>query len=322
MFTIDVIIPCYNAHETLPRTLSSIAMQDIVSRVTVTLVDDCSPNGGYGEIIRAFEPLLHIDVVTLDKNGGPAVARQAGMDCTDGDFIVFVDADDTLSTSFALHQMTNDMVKNNLDVVGGQFIEECENGSFVPHPQDMIWVFAKMYRRSFLDRFLIRFNDTRANEDTGFNAVVSALTSRVKHIPQTVYMWHWAATTITRRNNGEYTYASGHRGYIENMIWAAHELERRALNKEIIRNFVVTVMCRLYFLHESVKHRAPDEETGSMALIKRFYQECYAPIEDYIPSPYLLDIYSKEQRGFMSGGMALIMPKVTFRDFMNEAKGD
>lgn len=297
-------------------------MQDIVSLITVTLVDDCSTDGGYGEIAKTFQPLLDIDIVTLEKNGGPAVARQAGMDCTDGDFIVFLDSDDTLATSFALHQMANDMVKSGLDVVGGQFIEECENGSFVPHPQDMIWVFAKMYRRSFLDRFLIRFNDTRANEDTGFNAVVSALTNRIKHIPQTVYMWHFSENTITRSNHGEYTYAHGHRGYIENMIWAFHELERRALNREIIRNFAVTVMCRLYFMHESVKSGAPEEAEGSMAWIRKFYEACWAPIEDYIPAPYLLDIFGREQKSFAAGDAGLIMPRVTFREFLKEAKGD
>lgn len=314
---IDVIIPCYNCHATLARALSSIAMQTVIKDVTVTLVNDCSESD-YHEFVEAFSKIMVIQEIELERNGGPAVARQAGLNETDGDFVVFVDADDTLGTTFALEQMETAMRKHNMDVVSGQFQEQTQDGGFVTHGEQMVWVFGKMYRRSFLDRFLIRFNETRANEDAGFNAVVSALTDRVMHIPQTVYMWHWSNGTITRNNNCEYTYAHGHRGYIENMTWAAHELERRALNKEIIRNFVVTVMCRLYFMHESVKHSAPSESQASMEMIKKFYRECYAPIEDYIPAPYLHDRFGKEQLKSRSD----IMPEVTFRDFLKEAKGD
>ncbi len=258
-FTIDVIIPCYNAHKTLPRALASVAMQTIADRVTVTLVDDCSPDGGYEDIVKQFEGLLKIETITLLENGGPGVARQEGVNETDGDFICFMDADDTLCSSFALYQMARTMIENDMDVVSGQFIEELENGNFFVHPKNLIWVFGKLYRRSFLDRFLIRFNETRCNEDTGFNALINALTKRIEHIPQTVYMWHFAENTITRNNKGEYTFAHGHRGYIENMIWAAKEIDRRGLNREIYRRHVVTVLCRLYFMHEDVLAHAPEE---------------------------------------------------------------
>ena len=316
---IDVIIPCYNCHATLARSLSSIAMQTVIKDVTVTLVNDCSESD-YHEFVEAFSKIINIQEIEMEKNGGPGAARQAGLNETEGDFVVFVDADDTLATAFALEQMADAMIKHNMDVVSGQFQEEMQNGKFVTHGEQMVWVFGKMYRRSFLDRFLIRFNDTRANEDSGFNAVVSALTDRIMHIPQTVYMWHWSTNTITRSNNCEYTYAHGHRGYIDNMIWAAHELEKRALNKEIIRNFVVTVMCRLYFMHESVKYSAPSEAEASMALIRKFHKECYAPIDEYIPAPYLHDVYGKEQKRAISS--ADYIPQVTFRDFLKEAKGE
>jgi glycosyltransferase involved in cell wall biosynthesis len=140
-FTIDVIIPCYNAHKTLPRTLASVAMQNISDKVNVLLVDDCSPDGDYDDIIAQFKDLLKIDSVRLDENAGPGVARQVGLDETDGDFVCFMDADDTLCSSFALSQMARAMIEDDKDVIGGQFIEETESGGFCVHPQNMIWVF-------------------------------------------------------------------------------------------------------------------------------------------------------------------------------------
>ena len=315
-FSIDVIIPCYNAHKTLERALNSVAMQTLSDKVTVTLVDDKSTDGGYDDIARKFEGVLKIDVVTLDENGGPGVARQAGIDETDGDFIFFMDADDTLESCYNLYQMSRIMIERNADVVSGAFIEELENGTFVPHPQNMVWVFGKMYRRSFLDRHLVRFNTTRSNEDTGFNAVVNALTSRIEHIPQTVYAWHFAESTITRNNKGEYTFAHGHRGYIENMMWATEEMKKRNLNKEIIRNHVVRVLCRLYFMHENVMAHAPDEVAGSWEWIVKFYKECFVPIEPYVPMPYLSETYISEH----NLSKVESIPRGTFRGFLRDLR--
>jgi glycosyltransferase involved in cell wall biosynthesis len=314
--TVDVIIPCYNCHKTLPRALASIAMQDIIEKVTVTLVDDCSTDGNYNKIVDTFAPLMEIQEITLQENGGPAVARQAGIDETDGDFIVFVDADDTLVGSSVLRLMLEAITKNNMDVVTGQFLEEMEDGRFVTHGHQMVWVFAKMYRRSFLDRFLIRFNETRANEDTGFNTVVAALTKNILHIPQAVYQWHYSDSTITRRDNAIYTWASGHRGYIENMIWAAKEIERRGINKEIYRHHVASVLCRLYFMHESVLSHAPEEAAGSWEWTVRFYKECYVPIQDYVPAPYLVETYITEH----NKSKATSIPKGSFRDFLRDLR--
>jgi glycosyltransferase involved in cell wall biosynthesis len=312
--TIDVIIPCYNAHKTLGRALSSIAMQDIADKLNVTLVDDCSPDGGYHKFVEMFSPLLNIEEVTLQENGGPAVARQTGLDETDGDFVVFMDADDTFVGSAALRLMYEAITQNNMDVVTGQFIEELEDGRFVTHGHNMVWVFAKMYRRSFLDRFLIRFNDTRANEDTGFNSVVGALTKNILHIPQVVYQWHYSESTITRKDNAIYTWASGHRGYIENMIWATKEMERRSINKEIIRRHIVSTLCKLYFFHEDVIAHARDEAKGSWEWIVRFYRECYLPIRDYVPSPYLHEIYVEEHNRHK----VTTIPQGSFRDFLHD----
>jgi glycosyltransferase involved in cell wall biosynthesis len=315
-FTIDVIIPCYNAHKTLTRALSSVAMQTLIDRITVTLVDDASPDGGYEDIIKPFENIMPINIVTLETNGGPGVARQAGLDNTDGDFICFIDSDDTLSTAYALHQMARAMIEHNMDVVGGQFIEEVENGNFVTHPKNMIWVFGKLYRRSFIERHLIRFNETRCNEDTGFNAVVNSLTQNIEHIPQTVYMWHFAENTITRSNKGEYTWAHGHRGYIENMIWACQEMRKRNINKELIRRHIVTVLCRLYFMHEEVIAKAPSEAAGSWEWIVRFYAECVRPIEEDMFAAYIYEAYVEEQKNTKLD----CMPMGNFRGFLKDLR--
>lgn len=315
---IDIIIPCYNAHATLNRCLASIAMQTMVKDIKVTLVDDCSEQN-YHEFVDKWSEFLNIRELNLQVNVGPGGARQMGLDETDGDYVVFVDADDTLATSFSIAQLYRGVL--GYDICAGQFIEECENGQFVTHGGDLVWVFAKMYRRNLIDRFLVRFNDSRANEDTGFNTVLSNLTERIHFIPQTVYEWHYAANTITRSNNGAYTWGKGNVGFIQNMEWAVDELRKRNVNHEVIRHLAVDVVCKLYFMHEDVKNAAPWEAEKSLEAIRDFYATAVKPIEreGALPWVYIQESFGKVQHDMMEDErMAGIIMKDTFRTFLKE----
>ncbi len=318
---IDVIIPAYNAHGTLPRTLSSIAMQKNLRDLAVTVVDDCSPDGGYGEIIALFSPLMDIREVKTEQNGGPGAARQKGLDETDGDFVAFLDADDTLISAVSLSMLEKELRRGGLDMAGGNFIEELEDGTFVTHGGNFVWMFGKLYRRSFLDRHLIRFNDTRANEDTGFNALVKALTGHYRFIPQAVYLWHFKPDSITRTDGGIYAYGEGHRGYIENMAWAIAEMRRRGLNKELIRKEAVTVLCRLYFMHMGICCRRPLYAGQSMECIREFYRACCKPIEDMLPAVYLQETFLTEQRRYGEKALELV-PVMTMNEFLKTVRSE
>lgn len=318
---IDVIIPAYNAHGTLKRTLASVAMQVNLSDIAVTVVDDCSPDGGYGELVKLFSPLMEIQEVKTEQNGGPGAARQKGLDETDGDFVAFLDADDTLISARALSLLEGELRREGLDMAGGSFIEELEDGTFVTHGENFVWMFGKLYRRSFLDRHLIRFNGTRANEDTGFNTLVKALTSHVKFIPQAVYLWHFKPDSITRTDGGIYAYGEGHRGYIENMAWAIAEMHRRGLNKELIRRQAVTVLCRLYFMHMGICYRKPLYAGQSMERIREFYRDCCRPIEDMLPSVYLQEVFLAEQRRYREKA-AEVIAVMTANEFLKTVRSE
>lgn len=134
---IDVIIPAYNAHNTIMRTLSSIAMQENINEVMVTIVDDCSDKP-YDDIAALFSNFMNIQIVRMTKNGGPGVARQVGIDHTHGEFLTCMDADDTLVSANSLLMLKNVMIEQNMDCVYGQFLEENDNGSMHVHEMHMV----------------------------------------------------------------------------------------------------------------------------------------------------------------------------------------
>lgn len=212
---LSVIIPAYNAHSTICRCLSSIMIQSISKDLEVLIVDDASPNGGYEKEINLYSQFLNIKEIKLEVNGGPGVARQAGIDNSTSQFFTCIDADDTFVGPYSLEILLKLIESdNNLNMVAGTFIEVHENSNdsglpqFLPHAEDTIWMFGKVYRKSFIDKYKIRFNETRANEDNGFNMKVKLCSQEngIKFIQEPVYYWHDNPNSITRKDNCQYSY--------------------------------------------------------------------------------------------------------------------
>lgn len=180
---IDVIIPAYNvADNILFRCLSSIAQQEIIDDLEITIVDDASTEQNYKEVIKSFENFMKINLLRYETNGGPGVARQYGMDHTSNGYITFIDADDTFNGSLALKALRNGIELQNglfhmcvgiFDEIHEQGVPQGEGPLLMPHENDMVWMFGKLYRRSFIDKYKIHFHETsRANEDNGFNTMI------------------------------------------------------------------------------------------------------------------------------------------------------
>ena len=111
---IDVIIPAYNVPDNiLFRCLASIACQDIVSELEVTIVDDASTEQNYQAIADHFSSIMKIKILRYETNGGPGVARQYGIDNTSNGYMTFIDADDTFNGAFALKALRNGIEMNN-----------------------------------------------------------------------------------------------------------------------------------------------------------------------------------------------------------------
>ncbi len=102
---LTVIIPAYNAQESLRRCVESVLAQTGVS-LDVIVVDDGSTDGTLAlareleERVLSVSAVSHQSPVTLrvitQANGGLSVARNAGVAIARGEVITFVDADDWL----------------------------------------------------------------------------------------------------------------------------------------------------------------------------------------------------------------------------------
>ena len=76
---IDIIIPAYNAHSTLGKTLASIAIQTMAHEVRVIIIDDHSKTG-YEDIIAPYKNILDIVLITNKENLGCGASRNIGLE--------------------------------------------------------------------------------------------------------------------------------------------------------------------------------------------------------------------------------------------------
>ena len=271
---IDLIIPAYNAHDTLGYALASVATQLEHARIRVTIVDDCSDET-YDRVVEQFQGLLNIQVLRTTSNGGPGVARQYGIDHTDLPYIVFMDADDLLINVMALRKLRAPLDTDaTIYLVSAGFYEEGPTGNVVEHQRDMVWTFGKMYRREYLQKRGVRFNLTRANEDTGFHTKLLATATvedYVRFIPDFVYLWRFQPNSITRENDNEYGYNKGFIGYIDNKIEA---LLLPNASPEFVRSHVFEVLTECYRTYVNTTEYRPEFQDTVLSYSKKFWTEC------------------------------------------------
>jgi glycosyltransferase involved in cell wall biosynthesis len=290
---IDVIIPAYNVpDEILFRCLASIACQDIASELEVIIVDDASSIENYETVAACFSSMLKIKVIHNTVNGGPGVARQCGIDNSSNGYLTFIDADDTFNGSFALKAL-----RNGIEAGGGIFhtcvgvfdeVHEAELPAgegplLMAHEQDLVWMFGKLYRRSFIDKYAIRFHESsRANEDNGFNTLIRLCSSeqeQINFIGAHVYYWHENLNSITRINDCQYSYGGSERdsfyGYVENMIYAIQEAKKRKPYNGNITMWAVSCLLNLYEYYIECVGRAPEHAENNWKWCKRYYNEVY-----------------------------------------------
>ncbi|MEW6386719.1 MAG: glycosyltransferase family A protein [Thermodesulfobacteriota bacterium] len=92
---ISVIIPVYNPEDIFFRLLEELVAQDLEVPYEIVIVDDCSPGEGFSRIKKHLEALgqAKIKLLRTPRNSGPAAARNLGIQRSQGNVLVLIDAD-------------------------------------------------------------------------------------------------------------------------------------------------------------------------------------------------------------------------------------
>ena len=105
---VSIIVPVYNTSQYLERCFQSIVSQNY-KNVEIIIINDGSTDNS-GEVAEILAASINKAVVIHQVNQGPALARQAGLLCATGDYILFIDSDDSLepdAVDFLVHKISS-----------------------------------------------------------------------------------------------------------------------------------------------------------------------------------------------------------------------
>lgn len=199
---ISVIIPVYNTGEELIRCIESI-VNNTYTKVEVIIVDDGSKNETAQICDRCCEFFQNVKVFHR-KNKGVSASRNFGLEQCNGEYVMFVDSDDTLEDNM-IETLYNICKENSADfsIVGyNECRKEGKNTSINSDGKLIVWekynilseflsgekigwnVWAKLYKRDILDNIRFPINK-RTAEDMYFiyNVCKSSSKAVLKCIP-------------------------------------------------------------------------------------------------------------------------------------------
>ena len=126
---VSIIIPIYNAAVYLEKTLQSVLKQTY-KNIEIICVNDASTDKTIDILNKYAEEDKRIHIINEEINVGTSKARKDGVLCSQGRYIVFVDADDILMpnacekiVSFGKTQGF-DIIQYDVNVIGHNGIRE------------------------------------------------------------------------------------------------------------------------------------------------------------------------------------------------------
>lgn len=226
---IDIIIPAYNSHKTIINTLLSINMQSIKDKVKVYIINDNS-NKNYDEEVMLFKNKLNIQSIDIDKNCGPGHARNVGLNCSKGEYILFLDSDDELYNSLSLELLLNSIQDSDLSI--GGVLTEYDNKEYEYISNSKASLHGKLYKRKSIVKNNLSFNNTYSSEDNAFHNLFLLCEPKVSYINEPVYFYKYNKNSLS-----DITYDKFIVSYNYNVNWAINEAINREIDEYLIAKY-------------------------------------------------------------------------------------
>lgn len=210
---VTIIMPVYKTEQYIEETIQSVLKQSYPN-IELLCVNDDTPDGAF-EICKEYQKKYPwIRLIENSKNQGQEATRNHGLDEMTGDYVLFLDSDDTISRDM-LERMVDVAMEEDSDVVMSAYSmvvdgkEEpvlVHTASPLPRTMDMgtfadllldpiEWkilccVGTKLYKTSLIQQNCLRFDrQYKYNEDGGFILSFLQLCWKVSYVNEPFYKY-------------------------------------------------------------------------------------------------------------------------------------
>jgi len=259
---VSVIVPVYNVEKYVVKCVKSL-LQQTYQNLEIILVDDGSTDSSYKECVELAHCDNRIKLFHQD-NFGVASARNKGLELATGEYVTFVDADDTVKEKY-IEKLYCAICDGNYDIVfcgyehinvalnittkiclsnlaqgdlmidfSRLFFSRCENV--------LSFSAAKLFRMSIIRRHGIKFDcQYRWGEDQIFNLMYFSYVKKYCFLPESLYQYY-----IHGRGSAVETFSKLRVDNESDMVifWSQWLWEKNITNKDQILNWKLAVLLR------------------------------------------------------------------------------
>ena len=253
MELISVIVPVYKVEKYLPECIDSILAQTY-GNFELILIDDGSPDN-CGKICDEYAKKDPRIKVFHKENGGVSSARNVGLDNANGEYITFVDSDDTIDKQY-LELLYSKILEDNFDMCISNSKHELQ---FLGMKNILIkFLSGKIYQASYgilFKRSLmhgVRFDKRlKNNEDFLFTLRCILNCKKISSIPIRIYYYRKNETSVTQNYI---------KGLLANNLIVYNELYELYESNNISKKCLRIYACRssYFLLKNELKYKNSD----------------------------------------------------------------
>lgn len=214
---VSFIIPVYNGEKYIERSLRSI-INNTNGDYEIIVINDGSTDRTL-EIIEKIKKEYCFIQVFSQNNSGVSSAREFGIKKVSGEWIVFVDADDYITSDVVKHIKLIQNSRCDWIIFSGQFQESCflninrpdnkknmitailnqnQDNKMINAKLNTVW--SKAYKKTIIDRYGVRFEKGLSHgEDMIFNLDYAENCSQVYCCSESIYMLCANEKSATKR---------------------------------------------------------------------------------------------------------------------------
>lgn len=216
MKKVSVIVPVYNGERYMERCLTCLTSQTL-EEMEIIVINDASTDGTFEmlNVWRENHP-EKIKVIHLKENKGPGGARNIGLRQATGEYIGYMDCDDTID--FTMYEKLYQKAKEeDLDVVDCAYYSEAEDGIVLSYTDDVTGVLdddrrsriiagvgysvTKIFKTSMLKENNCYFREGVIYEDLDFLIHIAKISRKVGNVKEVLYRYIDNSNSATKEQN-------------------------------------------------------------------------------------------------------------------------
>lgn len=169
---VSVCVPIYGTEAYIKKCFVSIYNQTY-KNIEMIFVDDCTKDNAIKvleDVVEEFNAINRVNIVRHQKNKGLAGSRKTGIESANGEYLFFLDSDDTIPDN-AIEKLVERATSTDSDIVEGNFLYVTDKGekkvvtkkhfadkneyihSLLSMCGNPVSVCAKLYNRRLFDNF-------------------------------------------------------------------------------------------------------------------------------------------------------------------------